>query len=331
MNHLLIKIPNVSGKHEKIKFAQTSNKIMIEHNLSDCEASNQFAIFKKKTSSPNCSNFDNEYKMDYTNKLPDYVGNKLMANKFSFTAEILAFAVDKIGSGKSAGFDSLTIEHVLHCHPVIYSIYAKLFNIMLAYSFVPTDFGRGVTIPIPKNDNCRGMHAIDSFRGITLSPIISKVFEHCILILFSDYFSTSNNQFGFKTKVGCPHAIYTLRKVVDHYVNNNSTVNLCFLDMEKGFDKINHSVLLLKLMKRRVPVALVKLLQYWYSISYNSVRWGDALSQPYKLLAGVRQGGVLSPVLFSVYVDELLNKFNKSGCCFMGLTVSALMYADDLV
>jgi hypothetical protein len=46
------------------------------------------------------------------------------------------------------------------------------------------------------------------------------------------------------------------------------------------------------------------------------------------------QSGVLSPVLFSVYmyyVDELLNKFNKFGCCFIGFTASALMYADDLV
>jgi hypothetical protein len=79
---------------------------------------------------------------------------------------------------------------------------------------------------------------------------------------------------------GCPHAIYyTFRKAVDHYVNNNTTVNLCLLDLEYSwsirldstwsirFDQINHSVLLIKLMKRRLPAALVKLLQYWYSIS----------------------------------------------------------------
>ena len=150
-------------------------------------------------------------------------------------------------------------------------------------------------------------------------------------MLFSDYLKSLVNQFGFKAKLGCSHAISTLRKVVDYYVNNNSTVNMCFLDMSKGFDKINHSVLLLKLMKRRVPVALIKLLHYWYNISYNNVRWGDALSQPYKLLAGVRQGGVLSPVLFSIYVYDFLHTFSKFGCCFMGLSVSAIIYADDLV
>jgi len=127
---------------------------------------------------------------------------------------------------------------------------------------VPADFGRGITIPIPKNKNTQGLQAIDSFRGITLSPVISKLFEHCILLLFSDYFITSMNQFGFKSKIGCPHAVYTIRKTVDLYVQNSSTLNVCFLDMAKGFDKINHSVLLLKLMKRSLPVALIKLLYY---------------------------------------------------------------------
>ena len=148
--------------------------------------------------------------------------------------------------------------------------------------------------------------------------MISKLFEHSILILFSDYFETSDNQFGFKSQVGCSHAIYTLRKIVDYYISNKSTANLCFLDMSKGFDKINHSVLLLKLMKQRVPVCLINLLYYWYNLSYNYVRWGDALSQPYQLLAGVRQGVVLSPILFSIYVNDFLNKFRKSGCCYLG-------------
>jgi hypothetical protein len=162
---------------------------------------------------------------------------------------------------------------------------------MLLNSFVPLAFGRGITIPIPKSENVQGIHSVDTFRGITLSPIISKLFEHCILLLFSEYFVTSVNQFGFKAKMGCVHAIYTVRKVVEYYVNNNSTINLCFLDMEKGFDKINHSVLLLKLMKRKVPIVLVNLLKYWYSISNNCVRWENVLSSPYKLSAGVRQGG----------------------------------------
>ena len=326
------KNPNSFWKTWKNKLCKrTTGKIIIQGNPSDLQACNEFASFFQTISSLSSFEFDEKKQKEFADLIIDYTGDKLAIHKFNFSAELIALSVDKMKCGKSAGFDEITVEHVMHCHPVIYSLLAKLFNLMLLNSYVPTDFGMGITIPIPKNDNTRGPQPIASFRGISLSPIISKIFEHCILILFSDYLLTSDNQFGFKAKVGCTHAVYTLRKVVEHFISSNSTVNLCFLDMAKGFDKINHSVLLMKLMRRRIPVALVKLLSYWYIISYNCVRWGDCLSEPYKLLAGVRQGGVLSPVLFAVYVNDFLESFRKFGCCFMGLSVSALMYADDLV
>ena len=55
------------------------------------------------------------------------------------------------------------------------------------------------------------------------------------------------------------------------------------------------------------------------------------LSERFKLLAGVRQEGVLSPALFTVYVDDLLVKLNQFGCSMFGLSVGALMYADDII
>ena len=124
----------------------------------------------------------------------------------------------------------------------------------------------------PKNDSTRGTHPVSSFRGITLSPMLSKVLEHCRLIVFSKYLTTSENQFAFKKHIGCPHAIYTLHNVVDYYVSNESTVNLCCLDISKAFDKINHSVLMMKLMQRKLPKHVKQVFYYWYGISNNVVR-----------------------------------------------------------
>ena len=108
---------------------------------------------------------------------------------------------------------------------------------MICYSHATTAFCKGITIPILNNENTCGVQSIDSCRGITLSPTVSKFFENCILELFTKYFETSDNQFGFKSKLRCHHAIYTLRSIVDHYVINESTVKLCFLDISKAFDK----------------------------------------------------------------------------------------------
>ena len=203
---------------------------------------------------------------------------------------------------------------------------------MMVYSsYVPVAFGTGITIPIPKNDCTRGAQKIESFRGITLSPVISKIFEHCIMYYFSRYLTTSDNQFAFKAKVGCSHTIYTLKTVIDQFVINDSTVSLGFLDMAKAFDKVCHHVLLIKLMKRRLPAALIKLFEHWYNIAVNVVRWGVALSNPYRLTSGVKQGSVISPTVFAVYVDDMLLKLQKRGCSVFGLNLGALMYADDLV
>ena len=71
---------------------------------------------------------------------------------------------------------------------------------------------------------------------------------------------SSANQFGFKKDVGCSHAIYTLRSTVDYFVNNNSTVNICSLDVSKAFDRINHYRLYTKFMKRSLPFNIVMIL-----------------------------------------------------------------------
>ena len=69
----------------------------------------------------------------------------------------------------------------------------------------------------------------------------------------------------------------------------------------------------------------------WYCKSVCSVKWGNCISEAFSLKAGVRQGGVLSPILFSVYVDNVLGKLDQVGCHMFGLCVSSFLYADDLV
>jgi hypothetical protein len=123
---------------------------------------------------------------------------------------------------------------------------------MLAIGFVPDKFGQGLLIPIPKDSSARGILKVSQFRGITISPILSKVFEHCILKLFKAYLYTSDRQFGFKKKIRCNHAIFAVRKAIDYFVDNGSTVNMCCLDVASAFDRVNYRGLFLKLLDRPV-------------------------------------------------------------------------------
>jgi len=106
---------------------------------------------------------------------------------------------------------------------------------------------------------------------------------------------TNSNQFGFKKSSSCGHAIYSVRKVVEHYVASGSTVNICLLDLSKAFDKIDHSALYLRLMDRSVPVQILNLLLNWFSSCLSCVKWGSVMSHFYKLKAGVRHGVYFHP------------------------------------
>ena len=97
-----------------------------------------------------------------------------------------------------------------------------------------------------------------------------------MLFLFVSHviFATFEYQFGFKKQLSCRHAIYCVRNVIEHYVNNGSTVNVCSLDLSKAFDRMNHYALFIKLMDRKLPNELLSLLEQWFSISVTCIRWG---------------------------------------------------------
>ena len=107
-----------------------------------------------------------------------------------------------------------------------------------------------------------------------------------------------------------------MRSVINHYVSNGSTVNLCALDVSKAFDKMNHHGLFIKLMNRLVPLTLLSVLEDWFSHCYTYVKWLGSVSFSFTLSSGIRQGGVLWPYLFVVYIDDLIIDIVKKsfGC-----------------
>ncbi len=269
----------------------------------------------------------------YNSMRADYCGLPYLACS-RFDVEMVEKALSNLKRGKAASLDSLTAEHLQNSHPILLSVLAKLFNIMLLSGCVPFGFGLSYIVPLPKQSNVLGSDVhVEDFRGIAISPVISKLFEHCLLVEFADFFVTSDNQFGFKKGVSCAHAIYSVRKLVDYYVTAGSTVNVCTLDLSKAFDKMNHYGLFIKLMERQIPLQLLCILECWFSFCLSCVKWGSHLSYFFKLQTGVRQGGVLSPFLFAIYVDDLVKiiKAERIGCIFKFKCCSIFLYADDII
>ena len=188
-----------------------------------------------------------------------------------------------------------------------------------------------ILVPIYKN-NKSNIHDKNNYRPIALATLTSKLFEYFILQQISPLLTTSSNQFGFKRKHSTDQCVFLYKQAVSYYVNQNSPVFSTFLDASKAFDRVNHKLLFKKLSNRNIPACFVRLLAYWYSTQYMKVRWGNISSSPFTVSNGVRQGGVLSPYLFFLYMDDLSRKLNsvQSGCFVGSSLLNHLMFADDL-
>jgi exonuclease III len=270
----------------------------------------------------------------YVEKRSSYSGAPFTYD-LAFDAELVEVIISNMKKGKAAGLDGITAEHLQHCHPSLPTFLAKLFNLVMGTGTVPANFGLSYTIPLLKGNtgSMSKQLTVNDFRGISISPAISKTFENCILQRYKNFFITSDNQFGFKKFTGCSQAIYTVRQTVEYYIKSGSTVNLCALDLSKAFDKVNHFGLFIKLMNRAIPLMLLEVLEHWFCICKTCVRFGSSVSAFVSLKCGVRQGGVLSPHLFNIYIDDVIKTVSNSNyCCKVHFScVSIFMYADDLI
>ena len=151
------------------------------------------------------------------------------------------------------------------------------------------------------------------YRPIAIATIVSKLYESTILYKCEDFLNTCDNQFGFKRKHGTEFCIYTLKEFIDYYKQRGTTIFVTFLDASKAFDKIDFWLLFQKLITKDFPVFIIKILAYWYCHQEMHVRWGSTFTSSFHVSNGLKQGGILSPMLFNVYMDPLSIQLNRSG------------------
>ena len=173
----------------------------------------------------------------------------------------------------------------------------------------------------------------DNYRPIAWTSTLSKILEKIILARYSSLLQTTENQFGFKSNSSTDLCVFSLKQVIDYYRSNGSPVYLCFLDASKAFDRVPHNILFSKLFEQKIPHIVIRLLVYWYSTQTFTVRWNNVLSDPFTASNGLRQGSILSPTLFSGYIDSLSIELYASsvGCTLNTKCFNHLIYADDTV
>ena len=241
-------------------------------------------------------------------------------------------AINNLADGKSCGIDGIYAEHLKHCSHNYRSLLARCMTSFLVHGYLPDTLMSVILVPIIK-DKSGKINSKDNYRPIAIASTMSKLLEKLLLERLNNYLVTSSHQFGFKSKHSTDACIYVLKETINNYVEKESSVYLCFLDASKAFDRVNHYKLFHKLVNRGVPGYLVRILVFWYSNQTMCVRWGSMISKGFKVSNGVRQGGILSPYLFNVYMDDLslILSTKYAGCKIASRIINHLFYADDLV
>ena len=116
-------------------------------------------------------------------------------------------------------------------------------------------------------------------------------------------------------------------------MRRGTPVSACLLDCSKAFDKCRFDVLFKKLVNKGLPPIVIRLLVFVYEKQYGWVKLGGKRSDQFHISNGTSQGTVLSPLLFSVYLDGLLQNLRTQqlGCHIGGVWLGACGYADDII
>ena len=135
------------------------------------------------------------------------------------------------------------------------------------------------------------------------------------------------SQIGFLANNRTADHVLTLRTLIDKYVNCHQTkVYACFVDFRKAFDSVWHDGLLYKPLKINIRGNFCNVIKSLYSNFTSSVRIGNSQTRSFQYTRGVRQGCILSPLLFNLYVKDLAFSFNN-----MAPNSTLFFYADDLI
>lgn len=241
-------------------------------------------------------------------------------------------AVKLLNYNKIDGFIGLSTNHLKHGTHRLYSLISLLFTGILQHGYIPGDMLKCTIIPIPKSSK-KSLSDSSNYRAISLNSPLCKLLEATILTKCGDALESSDMQFGFKKGLSTSNCTHVVSEVIQYYKNGGGSVYAMLLDASQAFDRVRYTKLLRVLQDKGLCPIIIRVIAYLYIHQETRIKWDDFHSEFFKVSNGVKQGGILSPALFSVYIDVLLIRLRNSGYgCHIGQTfVGVFAYADDII
>ena len=208
-------------------------------------------------------------------------------------------------------------------------------NFLLENEKIPGKLKLSLIISLFKGDD-KDPKDTTSYRPISLLPSIFKILEAIVNRRLMRYLKQKNlinaEQAGFQEDRSTLENLFVLDQCFEKANKLKQPIYVAFLDISKAFDKAWRNGLLRKLANNGVTGKLLRLIGEFYTETKSMARLQEGISREFETTAGVMQGSMLSPTLFNLLLNEIVETMNDcNGFKIEGITVKMLLYADDIV
>jgi hypothetical protein len=244
-------------------------------------------------------------------------------------------AIDQLRRGKAPGVDGVVNEVLKYGGEGMTRALHVLFGCFFERERVPIDWTRGLVVPLYKDGD---KHMADNYRGITLLSVVGKLYTVILNSRLSKWCEKKgvlvDEQAGFRVNRSTVDQIYALREVIQgRRREKRKDSYCCFLDIKKAYDTVFREGLWRRMREVGVVGKMWRVLKNIYVKVESSVVVNAERTDWFELYTGVRQGCILSPTLFAIFIDGLANLVKQCsvGAKFGPVELSILLFADDIV
>lgn len=214
--------------------------------------------------------------------------------------------IRNLNTKKSTGYDKIDAKAIQSLPNKALIFLTLIYNSILRLQHFPTQWKCAEIIMVAKPNKPENM--VSSYRPISLLTIFSKIFERLFLKRLTPVLNRNNiipeYQFGFRQHHGTPEQCHRIIKVISASFERKMYCSAVFLDIQQAFDKVWHEGLLYKL-KKLLPAPFYLFLKSYLKGRSFYVKINNETSDIKYIAAGVPQGSVLAPVLYTIFTYDM--------------------------
>ena len=244
----------------------------------------------------------------------DFINDNQRVLISQFTAEEISNGIKKL-KNKASGLDSISNEMIKASASIILPFLVVFFNKILETREYPDKWTVGMITPLHKSGE---IDDPDNYRGITINSCLSKLFTLLLNNRLTNFINKEDalkfNQIGFRKGFRTADHVLTLKTLIDKYLNRNQDLYICFVDFRKAYDSIWRKYLFHKLCTYGIHRNFISLLEDMYMKSKLSIRLLSGTTNFFPASTGLKQGCNLTPILFSLFINDISDIFDQDHC-----------------